>query len=139
MRYLRFQIQGSGLVPFDDPAKHVVDRGLDLLDARYVIRADDDRVIREPLSDDPTSIVAYDADGQKPSLSGFGERGKYVGGVSASGDTDSNILRPRVGDELAGEDRLCADVVGYGRYVGRLRRQGDRRNGTPAGRRVHAV
>jgi hypothetical protein len=62
IRYL--QIQGSGHAPFNETAKYVVDRSLDLLDTRDVVRADDDRVIHQPLSDDPTSIVAYDADGQ---------------------------------------------------------------------------
>jgi hypothetical protein len=63
-RYLQFQIRGSGHALFNDTAKYVVDGSLDLLDTRDVVRADDDRVIRQPLSDDPTSIVAHDADGQ---------------------------------------------------------------------------
>jgi hypothetical protein len=42
----------------------MVDGSLDLLDARDVVRVDDYRVIRQPLSDDPTSIVAHDADGK---------------------------------------------------------------------------
>src|SRR5215211_6335448 len=137
MRYL--QIQGSGHAPFNDPAKYVVDRSLDLLDARDVVRVDDDRVIRQLLSDDPTSIVAHDADGKQSSSSSFGERGKYIGGTPAGGDPDSDVFWPSVRDELAGEDRLRADVVGYGGYVGRLSGQGDRRNSAPAGRRVHAV
>src|SRR5215207_6552754 len=64
IRYLQVQIRGSGHAPFNDPAKYMVDGSLDLLDARDVVGADDDRVIRQPLSDDPTSIVAHDADRQ---------------------------------------------------------------------------
>src|SRR3712207_3416061 len=55
---------GSGHAPLDGPAEYVVDGGLDLLDARDVVRADDYRVIRQPLGDDPASIVAHDADGE---------------------------------------------------------------------------
>ena len=44
---------------------------LDLLDTRDVVRADDDHVIRQPLSDDPASIIAHDADGEQSSSSGL--------------------------------------------------------------------
>src|SRR5215213_8787295 len=119
-RYLRFR--DSGLEPFNEPTKTVVDGGLDLLDARDVVRADDDRVIREPLADDPAPVIAHDANRQQPSSAGFGERGEDVGGAPAGRDTDRDVLGPRMSDELTGEDRLRAYVVGYGRYVGRLGR-----------------
>ena len=64
IRYLQVQIRGSGHAPLNDTAKYVVDGSLDLLNARDVVRPDDDRVIHQPLSDEPTSIVAHDADGK---------------------------------------------------------------------------
>src|SRR5215210_6278635 len=139
MRYLRFRIRASGHTTFDEPAKYVVDGSLDFLDARYVVRADDNRVVSQTLAQDPTPVVAHDADRQQAPFSGFGERGEYVGRAPARRDTDRDVLGPRVGDELAGEDRLRTDIVGYGRNVGRLGRQGDRRNRTQALRWVHTV
>jgi hypothetical protein len=64
IRYLQVQIRGSAHAPLNDTAKYVVDGSLDLLNARDVVRPDDDRVIHQPLSDEPTSIVAHDADGK---------------------------------------------------------------------------
>ncbi len=52
---------------------------------------------------------------------------------------DRHVLRPGVGDELAGEDGLGPDVVGDGRDVGRLGGERDRRHGLQVRRRVHAV
>src|SRR5215210_824549 len=120
MRYLRFRILASGHTPFDEPAKYVVDGSLDLLDARYVVRADDDRVVSKPLAQDPTSIVANDADRQQAPFSGFGKRGEYVGRAPTRRDAKCDVYGSRVCDELAGEDGFRTNIVGYGRNVGRL-------------------
>src|SRR5215218_10742773 len=102
------------------PTQHVVDGGLNLLDTRDVVRVHHHRMVREPLAHDPPPIVAHDAYRKQTSLAGLREGGKYVARTPAGGDPDRNVLRSGMGDELAGEDGLAADVVGYSRDVGWL-------------------
>ena len=57
----------------------MVDGGLDLLDARDVVRTYDYRVIRQPLTDDPAPVIAHDADCKQAPSAGLSERGEDVG------------------------------------------------------------
>ena len=72
-----------------------------------------------------------------PRLPGFGERGEYIGGAAACGDTLQQ--HPALAWAMSWRAKIASvPIVGYGRYVGRLGGWGGRRI-VPAGRRVRSL
>ncbi len=57
------------------------------------------------------TVVAGEADREHVALARLAERGEQVSRVAARGQAERDVARTGVGDQLAREDQLEADVV----------------------------
>src|ERR1700722_6421168 len=78
-------------------ADHMVDGGLDFLNPRNVIAADDQRKIRECAPLNFASVAAEQRDGEHTAFPRFLEGGDDVARASAGGNTDDDIVRLGLG------------------------------------------
>ena len=81
---------------------------LDAVDRR---RRHDQAMIDDAAGLHPAAVAAGQPDGHQAHLLGLGEGGDQIGRIAAGGDADQAVARPRLGDDLADEDVLEADVV----------------------------
>ena len=97
----------------DQLAEHVVGARLRLLDPRDVLRAGDDDVVGEPLGGDPAAVVADHRDRREAARAGPRPAPTIrLTRVAAGREHDQRVALAPVGDHLALEDLLDADVVG---------------------------
>ena len=61
------------------------------------------------------AVVAHRGDREHPALARLGQRLDHVHRVAAGGQRQQGVALAPVGDHLAGEDRVRADVVGHRR------------------------
>ena len=73
-------------------------RGLNLLNARNVIAANDERKLRETLAMDFSAVVAEESDRQQAPLRASSSAIDDVARSSAGGDSNRDIFRPCLGN-----------------------------------------
>jgi hypothetical protein len=60
----------------------------------------------------PATFVAGEPDRQQTSPRGFLEGAEHVAGISAGREPNGDVPRTGMGDQLAGENDVEADVIG---------------------------
>ena len=97
-----------------------------------MLRPGDDHVVGQRLGRDAAAVVADHRDRHETAPARLGQRGDHVVGVAAGRQRQQRVAGPPVGDDLPGEDRLGADVVGDRGEDRRVLAQVDRRPRRPA-------
>src|SRR5262245_1906006 len=93
-------------------ADDVVNRRVDLLDPRDVVRTDDQWAIRQAAPGNLAAVVPEQRNGQEAALARFLERRNHVAGSSARREGDGDVLTPGLRDQLPQKRELDTDVVG---------------------------
>src|SRR4051812_43762760 len=107
----------TGLQEFAD---RVIHRGLYLLNTRNVITADYERVVNQLASSDLATVVAEHPYRKKSALACLSQCSDNVPRTAAGGDSDGNVGRACMCDQLPQEDNIGADIVGQRRDVRRF-------------------
>src|SRR5579875_551538 len=110
---LRRRLRPGEAVPQRRPQGEA-QRRLGLLDAVDALRAHDQAVVDRVASGHLPPVVAGEAHGEHAEPLRLGEGGEEDRRVAAGREADRHVGRPAVGDHLAGEDQLEADVVAEG-------------------------
>src|ERR1700679_3651016 len=112
---------------------------LNLLNARNVIAANNDRKVHEMETMDFSAVVAKESGRHQTTPTRLFKRHHNVARPSAGGNSYRHIFWSCLGNQLAQEDDFGANIVGERRYVGWLHRKRYRRNWVIASRRLHAI
>src|SRR5271165_5615017 len=117
----------------------VIGGRLNFLDARDVITANNDGEVGEAATVNLSTVIAEKGDCQHAALACFLQSHHYVARSSTGGDSDCDIVRLRLSNQLSQKDDLSADIVCERCDVGRLHGKRDRGNWMIAGGRQYTV
>src|SRR6202451_2239823 len=124
------------LQPF---ANDVIDRSLHFLNTGYVVALHDDGEVCQLTALDLAAVVAQQSDRQHLPLASLFQRHDDVARSATGGNSDGNVLRATVGNELAKENDFGANIIGNRADIRRFQCARDCWKGTMAQARKHAV